>query len=647
MKLFEPGKIGNLTIKNRIVMAAMGTGGLIDPFGRLSKRGMDYYEARAKGGVGLIVTGMTRVSRFEEQMPDSNVFPRPLVDGKVATNWLNELAERMHIHGAKLAVQLTAGWGRVVYHDLVNIDRAIAPSEVPCFRNEKINAREISIKEIQHLLDCFAFSSEIAKKAGVDAIELHGHEGYLLDQFKTAIWNKRKDQYGGSLENRLRFPMEVIKAIKKGGGSDFPVIYKIGLTHYLKGGRELDEGLKIIKILESAGVDAFVIDAGCYEKWQWAHPPTSQPPGCMVDMAIAAKEVVSVPVVAVGKLGYPELAEEVLKSENADFIAIGRPLLADPEWPNKVQRGETDDIVPCLGDHEFCLNRIVEGKYISCSVNPETGMEKEFSIEPAKKPKKLLVVGGGPAGMEAAIVAAKRGHDVALWEKSDQLGGMLIPGSIPEFKRDYKLLRDYLVRQVEKLDISVKLKAEATLEHIENVDSEAVFIATGANHILPKIPGVDRSSVVNAIDVLSGTSQVGEAVAIIGGGLVGCETALYLAQNGKTVTVIEAMDSIASNIEAANRLHMLELLAEADVAFLLNTRILEINDVGVRIHTETGETRQIACNNTIVAVGLKPRNTLFKSLSAKRPGVHAIGDCIEPRRVANAIWEGFHAARIL
>jgi 2-enoate reductase len=646
MKLFEPGKIGTLFIKNRIVMAPMGTTGLVEGDGRLSQRGIDYYTARAKGGTGLIMTGLTRVSRKEEEELGIPFLPRLMADSNIYVARLNELADAMHDYGAKVAVQLTAGLGRVAVPRALKKSKPRAPTAMPCLWDPSILTHELTVAEIEELVQAFELSAEVVRTAGIDAVELHGHEGYLLDQFKTSLWNKRTDKYGGSFEGRLRFPLEVIRAIKKGAGEDFPIVYRFALTHYLPGGREVEEGLEIARRLEAAGIDALDVDAGCFETWYWPHPPTYQPPGCMIKMAEMVKKVVRIPVIAVGRLGYPELAESVLQEGKADFIALGRALLADPDWPNKVKEGREEDIRPCLGDHE-CVGRIVEGKYLSCAVNPMTGMERDFAIEQAERKKTVLVIGGGPSGMEAARNAAIKGHKVTLWEKEKVLGGNLIPASVPYFKQDYKSLIDYLSVQIKKLGITIELGKEATPELILRMKPDAVLIATGGTPIIPDITGVGNEKVITAVDLLLAKKEAGESVAIVGGGLTGCETALYLAQQGKRVTIVEALDGVARDVPAPNRMQLTKLLDEALVKILTETDVLEINDSGITVCGTNGNTSKLAADTVVLAIGLKSSTALLEALEGKLQEVYAIGDCVKPRRVVNAIWEAFRTVRLI
>ena len=645
-RLFAPGKIGKLTLPNRIGMAPMGIVGLYEMDGRLSQRAIDYYAARARGGTGLIITGIFRVHRWFEQPRGKPFVSGVMTDDKMYITRLNELAEAVHDYGSKICVLLTAGVGRVANPGYLIDNDPIAPSVLPCYWDSDRMTRELTLDEIRRLVRDFEFSARLIKDAGIDAIELHGHEGYLLDQFQTPLWNKRKDIYGGDLDGLLRFPVEVIQAIKRGAGDDFPVIYRFGLTHYMPGGREIDEGLEIAKRLEEAGVDALDIDAGCYETWHWPHPPTTQAPGCMVDLAAMTKGAVDIPVMAVGKLGYPALAQTVLDEGKADFILLGRPLLADPDWPNKVNAGKLEDIRPCIGDHE-CLKRIIGRKYLSCSVNPAVGMEREFTIRPALKKKTVLVAGGGPAGMEAARVSALRGHRVLLWEKANALGGNLIPASVPAFKRDYRDFMGYLSTQVNKLGVAVELNKEATTEMILELNPDIVFIATGATMFIPEAYYADKEGAITAVDLLMGGKSPGQSLIFAGGGLIGSESALHFALMGKKVTVVEMLDTVASDMYSANRKHLMELMDEAGVEILTKTKVLGIREGCITITDKHGIQKDLFADTVALAMGMKSRRGLTESLKGKIQDVYAIGDCVEPRKVVNAIWEGFRKARLL
>jgi 2-enoate reductase len=642
MKLFERARIGGLELKNRIAMAPMGTNGLTDIDYGYSRRLIDFYAARAKGGAGMIMTGAAVVNTdleggITQFLPRLNT---PAYMGR-----LSELCDAMHHYGAKLVLQLTAGFGRVNFVQ-DNPIQPISASPQPCFLDPSVSTRALTVEEIQTLVVSFATSAGMAVVAGVDAIEIHGYGGYLIDQFQTALWNKRTDQYGGDLEGRLRFSMEIIGATRAAVG-DLPIIYKFTVDHYIEGGRQLEEGLEMAKRLEAAGVDALHIDGGCYEVWNRVIPSMYEPPAGQVELAEAVKKVVRVPVITQGKLGNPEIAARVVEENKADFIALGRPLLADAEWPNKVRRGTPEDINPCIGCNEACIGRGYEMKYLGCTVKPLTGMEKEYAPTPATEKKSVLVVGGGPGGLEAARVAASRGCDVTLWEKGDRLGGKLILASIPDFKRDIRPLLEYLAIQVERAGVRVELKKEATPERVRELNPDVAIVATGSVFRLPEIPGVEGDRVFSIVDLFRDERETGERVIVAGGGLCGCETAAYLARCGKGVTLVEMADQLVPegvNINTNMGIHA--LLAQSQVEVLTGTRLREVTEEGVIVETN-GARREMKADSVVMATGFAPDPTLRDGLEGVVPEVSAIGDCAEPRNILGAIWGGFHAARVL
>jgi 2-enoate reductase len=640
--LFEPGKIGRIEIKNRIVMAPMLIWGLVEPDGAISERGIDYYAERAKGGAGLITTGAALTKPDLEYRRVRGMFR---ADSPEVVPRLRALVDAVHRFDAKLSIQLTPGAGRVIFPMIAR--QPVGPSVLPNVWDLSITTRELTTDEVEALVRSFETAARVVKEAGADAIELHGHEGYLMDQFMTSLWNKRQDKYGGDLDGRLRFPLEIVRAIKDQAGADFPVIFRYAATHHIEGGREIEESLEIARRLELAGVDALHVDAGCYDDWYWPHPPGYQPPGCMVDMAEAVKKAVNIPVIAVGRLGYPVLAEGVLRDKKADFIALGRPLLADPEWPRKAKEGRLDDILPCIGDHDGCLGRVpVRGAHLSCTVNPACGNEREAVIRPADKPKSVLIIGGGVAGMEAARVAALRGHRVSLYEKSNRLGGHLVEASAPEFKDDLRLLKNYYEGQLRKLKVSVALGTEATAQMIRERKADVVIIATGSTPIIPAIPGIEKDRVVTAVDVLLDAKKAGEKTIVVGGGLVGCETAVYLAQQGKRVTVVEMMESILPDLFEANRQHLFKMLAENGVTVLTDAQVARVTDEGaVIVNKRRRYQAHLKADTVVLAVGLKPEVKLTRALEGAKAEVHSIGDCREPRKIIDAIWLAHQTAR--
>jgi 2-enoate reductase len=643
MKLFERGRIGRMETKNRIAMAPMGTNGLTDIDYGYSRRLIDFYAARAKGGASMIITGSAVVNTALEG-GITHFLPR--LDSPAYIGRLSEFSDAMHHYGARLVLQLTQGFGRVNFVQN-NPIQPISASVLPCFLDPSVMTRELTIEEIESLVTSSATAAGMAKVAGVDAIEIHGYGGYLLDQFQTALWNKRTDKYGGDLEGRMRFSMETIAATRAAVGEEFPIIFKFTPDHYIEGGREIEEGLEIVKLLENAGVDALHVDGGCYEVWNRVIPSMYEPPASQIPLSEAVKKVVSIPVIAHGKLGDPELAEKVIAEGKADFVALGRPLLADPEWANKVKNGKLDDIRPCIGCNEACIARGYDMKYLSCSVNPVTGMEKEYALTPVEKKKSVLVIGAGPGGLEAARVAASRGCEVTLWEKTDQLGGKLILAAIPDFKRDIEPLTAYLSTQIEKAGVKVELMKEATPELVQQLNPDVVIISTGSLFRLPNVPGTQADKVFSIVDLFREKREAGETVIVVGGGLCGCETAAYLARKGKQVTIIEMKDQlIPEGVNINTMMGIQALLAQSKVEVLLNTKLVEITNESAVVETN-GDKKELEADSIVMATGFTWDPTLRDRLEGKVPELFTIGDCAEPRNIEGAIWDGFHAARII
>jgi len=641
MKLFECGKIGKMELKNRIVMAAIGMGMMAEADGKWGKNVREYYIARARGGTGLITTGLVFVSQNLEPFSKHhlNLYSESHLES------LHTIVEGVHQYGAKLSVQLTAGFGRVLRWQDPHVT-PISASAIPCYFTPERIARPLTTEEAQELALAFGAAAKRCQMAGVDAIELHGHEGYILDQFMSGLWNQRTDKYGGSRQKRLTFPREAILAIKAEVGEDIPVIYRFGIDHFLQGGRTSNESLWIASQLEGMGVDALHVDAGCYETWWWPHPPTYQPAGCMIDMAKKVKPVVKMPIIAVGKLHYPALAEKVLQEGSADFIAIGRGLLADPDWPNKVMEGRFEDIRPCIADHEGCSGELRQGRATSCTVNPACGHEKEWVLTPVKKRTKttLLIVGGGPAGMEAASVAVDRGFDVTLWEKTDRLGGNLWPASEPEFKRDLREFLNYQITRLKKQPVKMELTKEAIAEDVLRFGADFVIIATGALPENSYLRGAEATTAITAVDLLSNKSKVGKSVLVMGGGLIGCETAVYLAQKGHQVTLTSRRAAILSDMIEPNRSMLLRMVADSCVQVFTNTYPVQVTAGGILVKQDDQD-RILPVESLVFGGGMRPCNELQEALAGKVEKLYAIGDCVEPRLIIHAIWEAFHTVR--
>jgi 2-enoate reductase len=654
--LFNPIQIGKVEIKNRVAMAPMGIGGMTNPDGSPGSRALDYYIERAKGGVGLIITSLFKVENEIDPLQQGFLLISP-----AALAPFTELAETVHALGAKIFVQLTAGFGRVASSRTLR-GKPVSASAIPYYWDPTVLCRELATEEVERLIEAFGPAALILAEAGIDGVELHGHEGYLFDQFTTALWNHRTDKYGGDLPNRLCFPIEVLKEIKRKVGDHFPVQYRFGLKHYIKGynagalpgeeyveaGRDIEEGLRMAKILEEAGFDALHVDAGCYDSWYWAHPPGYQKHGCMVDMAEEVKKIAKIPVIAVGRLDMPGLAEQVIAEGKADMIAIGRGLLADPLWVKKVEEGRPKQIRPCVGCHDGCLNRLTKGKPLSCAVNPACGRERTYALSPAHQPKNVMVIGGGIAGMEAARVAAIRGHKVVLYEKSDQLGGHLLEASIPPFKEDESRLLNWYKSELTNLRVQMHLNTDASPDLIQEENPDVIIISTGSKPVLLSLPGIQNEKILTATDLLLGKKQSGERVVVIGGGRIGCEIALWQAQQGKKVTIVEKLDTLMSTdppVPHANKMMILDLLKLYGVNILTHTNLLDEKEEKVVVSTQSFSTSTFKADTVVLAAGMEPIRDLIHELRGKIPNIYLIGDSRQVQNIMGAIWDAYEVAR--
>jgi 2-enoate reductase len=639
-KLFQPGHIGKLEIKNRIVLAPMGTM-YVNLDGSYSQREIDYLVARAKGGAGLILTGATAVEK-QVNPPDY-----PLA-AYMDSNWqiprASDLVDAVHDYGAKIGIQLSPGSGRNM-PEASSERTPVSASAVPIIGDPDVLCHELKVEEIKKIILACGDAAQRAVRAGFDMIEIHAHAGYLVDQFMTPLWNKRNDEYGGDIERRMRFAIDIINAIRAKVGADFPLCFRYSAEHGIDGGRTLPESQEVAQRLEAGGVDILHMDAGCFEVPPWIVPPTYMPLGCFADFAMAIKQVVNIPVITVGSIMSPELAEQILDEGKADFICLGRALIADPDWPNKAKEGQTEDIRPCIRCNEGCIGRAYFLKSMSCSVNPTVGKERYYAITQAEKPKKVMIIGGGPAGMEAARVAALRGHEVILYEKENELGGQLRAASKPSFKSSVGNLVNYLCIQLSKLGVKVETGKEVTSHLVDRARPEAVVVATGAIPLMSSIPGVENEKIITAVDLLLGKKRVGNEVIVLGAALVGCDTALYLAQEGKSVNIIKMRPGteIAQDLNPFSRLSLLEELAKNGVTILTNLTIREFTDEGVAVTDKEEKQQTLKADTIVLALGAESENKLVENLKGKVSELYVVGDCVSPRKIGEAMHEGFVA----
>lgn len=716
--IFSPIRVNRMTIKNRVVMAPMGNLMMCEEYGRPSEKMIRYFVARAKGGVGLITSGLIPISdKIDPTVTEIGgkvMMPRISPARTLMSGW-RDLAQQCHGYGGRFFIQLTPGLGRVgpptclvqqtKFPVSASFNRNFYIPELPCLR--------LSDRKLTRIIKNAGQAAADAKACLIDGVYLHGHEGYLLEQMTNRAFNRRKL---GKYADWQRFGLDMVKEIRRRVGPNYPIMYRIDLSLALnetygdrmdqvaslkkfKNGRSVAETLDYMENLVKAGVDLFDVDIGCYDNWWLPHPPAGMPAGCFLPVSRIVKEHfakkgirsnagVEVPVVAVGKLGYPDVCEQALRGGDCDMVMLGRPLLADPEWCNKAYEGRVEDICPCIGCQEGCVNEFVEGGHIQCAVNARTGFEDslpERGPAPEKK-KKIAVVGGGPAGIVFAVQAAKRGHTVELLEKSDKLGGRVVPGSVPAVKFDFKNYLDWLneqVRQAQQLpNFTLRLSTPVTTQWLAEQKFDTIVFAVGTKNACPPIPGLDKVKAVQAVDLLVNPGLLGDAkkVVVAGGGVVGCETAYWLRyEQGREVKVVEMLPNFMEGVCTANRGHLLHYMEKAGVELYNCAKVTSFEPGKVHISRNVSkgapnpyntwqpllpenipnplapklgpETQEVALDADLVvlAMGGRPDDTAyFEALAANAaPEIYNIGDSFAGGRVLEANRAAFRlAARV-
>ena len=674
--LFTPWKIGNVEIKNRIVLCPMGGTSLfgwMEP-NHFDKEAANFFLERAKNNVGLIIPGIAPIKDM--------ILGKWLYKGKKKFEKLKEFMAEIHKTGAKLFVQLTAGFGRsfaittplklllknkvigAIAKPIIDASYMCAsPSELPSRWAEDVTCRALTVKEIQKMIYAFAETARLCKEADVDGVEVHAvHEGYLLDQFTMPYTNKRTDEYGGSFENRYRFPVEIVKAIKEKCGADFPVSLRYsvqsktkdfcvgalpGETDYTEIGRDMAESERAAKYLQDAGYDMLNADNGTYDAWYWAHPPAYMPKNCNLDDVAHIKKFVDIPVVCAGRME-PEVGAKAIEDGRIDALGVARQFLTDGEWITKLMRGDEEDIQPCICCHNACFamahyKGVANDESLSevmhmarCALNPRTMQMGKYDIVPAEKPKTIAVIGGGVGGMEAARIATLRGHKVTIYEKTDRLGGVFIAAAAPSFKEKDRELIEWYRRQIAKLGIEVKYNTE--IKDVSSLAEDEIIVATGAKARRLSVPGSERA--IEAIDYLEG-AEVGDNVVVIGGGLTGCEIAYDLYLKGKKPTIVEMKNDLIAvrGVCLANSSYLRDFFNWKKVPVMLESKVAKIGDGSVTVTDNSGNATEIPADSVIVSVGYTPAPI------AKRGGrVHVVGDANSVGNLRTVVWNAWKVA---
>lgn len=704
--IFSPIRINRTVIKNRIVMAPMGNLQMAEETGRPGQKMLDYFFARAKGGTGLLTTGLIPVSHGIDhtvtEAGDLSYFPRIDRTRTVYSGW-RDLSQGVHAYGSRIFVQLTAGLGRVGAPTCLLSKHQFPGSASlnPNFYIPDLPSFPLSDHHLKQIVKNIGQAAADAKVMGLDGVYLHGHEGYLLEQMTNPAFNRRKM---GRYSDWRRFGIECVESIRKNTDPSYPIMYRIDLSLALeetygdrmntvkslkkfKNGRTIADTLSYMEDLVKAGVDIFDVDLGCYDNWWLPHPPAGMPAGCFLDVSRIAKKHfeeknilsnagVPVPIVAVGKLGYPDLAEKALRDGDCDMIMLGRPLLADANWCNKAYAGKVSEIRPCIGCQEGCVNEFVEGGHIQCTINPRTGFEDIIPEELPKATtrKKIAVIGGGPAGMAFSLAALQRGHKVELIEKSQQLGGKIVPGSAPKIKFDFENYLNYLKHQIElqgdNEDFTLSMNCTVTTEELAARGYDAVVFANGSVNIDPPFAGKDKIKTIQAVDALVDPSLLGDAkeVVVVGGGTVGCETAYWLAyEQERKVKVVEMADQMMSGVCTANRGHLIHYMEKKGVELINCAKVLSFdegkvnisrltknvpdpyntwqpilpkniaNPLAKKVGTESVE-ESISADLVVLAMGGRADDAFYFEAVKERvaPEVYSIGDCFKAARVLEA-----------
>ena len=655
--LTSPFKIGKVTVRNRFCLAAMGMRNF-DAKGGITQEGMKYFTDFARGGFGLVVSN----SLITDTEIDGNAMVNrmsPMWNEKNFIVSCRELTDRIHAAGSVMFAQISLGTGR-------NGGWKSA-SENPAFFQSDVRVQALTVDEIHRKVEMEVEAARRCKAAGFDGVEIHAmHYGYLLDQFALSLTNHRTDEYGGCLENRLRVAREVVEGIKQVCGSDFPVMMRLGLKSFVTGlgmghasltgeneaGRTLEEGIEICRRLEAYGYDALDCDVGMYESWYHQTPPMYTPKCAYLPIAAAAKAAVTIPVIMSNRMNDPDIAEKAVADGQIDAISLGRAALADPQFPNKVASCRLESIRTCLSCCQFIGSEMRIGGFYGCAVNPSVTRELAYGINKAAEPKRVLVIGGGVSGMEAALVAKRSGHSVTLCESTGELGGNLIPASQHDFKQDMRALNEWFKRELKDKSVDVRLNTHVTQDMVKMMNVDVVIESTGSTPILPRIPGYNHPKYASCMDVLIGGRDPGDNVVIVGGGLTGVEMAIEYGMHGKNVTIVEALDDILSSglpVPMMQDMMCRDLLKHYGVEICTGHKITAVNDTGAvveRTHNPD-DVQTIPADCVIMAVGFRSRPSMKNELLGSGVTVYTTGDANRVGSVLTSIWDAYEVSRSL
>jgi 2,4-dienoyl-CoA reductase-like NADH-dependent reductase (Old Yellow Enzyme family)/NADPH-dependent glutamate synthase beta subunit-like oxidoreductase len=635
--LFSPFEIKGCHLKNRIVMPGLASF-LIENDGSITDKTVEHYRRRAAGGPAMVIVEACAVSPEGIVSPhQARIYDDRFVEG------LARIAQAMRAEGCLPAVQIHHG-GRQTSARIIN-QKPVSPSNLPCptIRGE---VEPLTIDGIQEIVFKFGEAARRAREAGFDLIEIHGAHGYLVNQFLSPFSNIREDRYGGDTAGRARFAVEIVAELRRRVGQAYPLSFKISAQEFVPGGLTVEESIELLKLIVAAGVDIVQVSAGNDATAEWICQPMFMDKACLADSAAKIKQALDMPIMAVGRINDPVIAEEIIRGGKADLVCMARGLLADPEMPNKAQEGRLDDIRMCIACNT-CMESIFRKGRVECLVNPTLGREREMELQPAEKKKRVMVVGGGPGGLHVAAVAAARGHEVLLFEKQLQLGGQLLLGSVTQYKKELLGLIRFHAKQLEKLGIQIHLDREVTPETVKETNPDVVVLCTGATPLHLPLSGIEKSIVLSVPEVLNGHKPVGRKTVVIGGGATGCEVAHHLTENGCQVTIVEQLPRIAGQMESITRKVLLQQLKENRVRFFTGHRVSRIADHGVYVTAEDGAESFIEAEAVVMAVGYQADNRLYERIKSLKIPIYQIGDCLEPRSAKAAIREAAEIGRAI